>query len=361
MFYDSFTPLIILIWIVSWILSTVIGAQKGQGCLSSFVGFVLGPIGLIAALISRGNMVKCRYCQKSISKKAIVCPYCRSQVMNAFRQPQPPTQENSSFHKPQTTTQGDSSFQQSQPLTQDNGFQQPQTPNQDTNSSISGSSLQAPATKKIHPLLIVGIVLAPYIFVWFLFQKGYSKQSRIIAVSYLAIMALLAFKDDIFKGKQVENSHNTSIGISAEEIIAITDVKVINNSETWDTGISLNINNKSNKAFRIVRLRISPMDKQNQVAVMTNKNDYNKPIRSPALSGMKMGLTMGKRMDQAEKGTLVEIVETIEPNHDHLHKVQNIWFYEDIAKARINDIEIEFMDGTKEIITQSRVNQVIKQ
>lgn len=349
MFYDSFTPLIILIWIVSWILSTVIGAQKGQGCLSSFVGFVLGPIGLIAALISRGNMVKCRYCQKSISKKAIVCPYCRSQVMNAFRQPQPPIQNNNSVQQPQTPTQDNNSFQEAQTTSHDN------------KSSIGGSSIQAPANKKIHPLLIVGIVLAPYIFVWFLFQKGYSKQSRIIAVVYLALLILLAYKDNILKDKQVESPYANSEVKLADEIIMITDVKVINNPNTWDTSISLNIRNRSSKTFSIVRLRITPLDKQSQVVTFSNKDDYNRPVGSPAIEGIKSGLTISKRMKQAEKGTLVEIVEVIEPNSNHLHKVQNIWFYEDIAKVRINDIEIVFMDGTKESITESRVNQVIKQ
>ncbi|MDD3563553.1 MAG: hypothetical protein PHR32_07765 [Candidatus Cloacimonetes bacterium] len=216
-----------------------------------------------------------------------------------------------------------------------------------------------PATKKIHPLLIVGIVLMPYIFVWFLFQKGYSKQSRIIAVSYLALLALMTFKDDMFKGKQEEKRYDTSHVQSADKIIMITDIKVIDNPKTWDKSISLNIQNTSSKTFSIIRLRITPLDKHNQVVTFSNKDDYNRPVGSPAIEGIKSGLTIGKRMKQAEKGTLVEIVEVIDPNSNHLHKVQNIWFYEDIAKARINDIEIVFMDGTKESITESRVNQVI--
>lgn len=141
MFYDSFTPLIILIWIVSWILSTVIGVKKGQGCISVFAGLILGPIWLFAVLLDKGNMVKCRYCQKSINKRAIVCPYCRSQIVNTFRQPQPPI-HNNSVQQPQRPTQDDDIYQKPQTPTQDDSsVQQPQRPNQDNNSTVSGSSL----------------------------------------------------------------------------------------------------------------------------------------------------------------------------------------------------------------------------
>jgi hypothetical protein len=72
----------VIIWIVCGIIAGMIGAQKGEGCISFIVGVLLGPIGIITAILSKGNRVKCPYCQKLIDKKAIKCPYCHSDLMD---------------------------------------------------------------------------------------------------------------------------------------------------------------------------------------------------------------------------------------------------------------------------------------
>jgi len=40
----------------------------------------LGPIGLIAVLVDKGNKVKCPYCQEFIDRKAVKCPKCQSEL-----------------------------------------------------------------------------------------------------------------------------------------------------------------------------------------------------------------------------------------------------------------------------------------
>ena len=77
--YELFSIFFSVFWLTCWIATVAIGAKKGEGCISVITGFLLGPIGLIIALISKGNKVKCPYCQEYIDKKAIVCPYCRKE------------------------------------------------------------------------------------------------------------------------------------------------------------------------------------------------------------------------------------------------------------------------------------------
>lgn len=78
-FVNNLTPLFVLIWIICWIATFIIGTSKGTGCASAIVG-VLGPIGLIAVLVDKGNRVKCPFCQEFIDKKAVKCPRCQSHL-----------------------------------------------------------------------------------------------------------------------------------------------------------------------------------------------------------------------------------------------------------------------------------------
>lgn len=54
--------------------------------------------------------------------------------------------------------------------------------------------------RKVGPGLTIGILLAPYVFAWFLLRKGYSKAARLIAFSWLGIgllgMAAVGSKPD---------------------------------------------------------------------------------------------------------------------------------------------------------------------
>mgnify|MGYP005861593351 CR=1 FL=1 len=56
-------PIIVLLWIVCGVIAGYIGSQKGEGGLAFIAGFLLGPIGIIGALLSNGNNIPCTYCR----------------------------------------------------------------------------------------------------------------------------------------------------------------------------------------------------------------------------------------------------------------------------------------------------------
>ncbi|MGZ8152349.1 MAG: hypothetical protein ACXW0Q_05695 [Methylovulum sp.] len=72
---------IVVVWVTSAIIACVIGNRKGNPIAGALVGIVLGPIGVIAALISGDkNRIACPQCAEKIMKKAKLCPYCKSNV-----------------------------------------------------------------------------------------------------------------------------------------------------------------------------------------------------------------------------------------------------------------------------------------
>jgi len=70
----------IVLWFLFGIVAALIGKNKGQGCLGFIVGFLLGPIGLIIMIFTRGNRRRCPHCKELINKDASVCPHCRREV-----------------------------------------------------------------------------------------------------------------------------------------------------------------------------------------------------------------------------------------------------------------------------------------
>ena len=75
-----FIELFTIFWIACWIGTIVISSKKGEGCIAVFTGFLFGPIALIFAIIGKGNMNRCPFCQELISKKAVKCPHCQSEI-----------------------------------------------------------------------------------------------------------------------------------------------------------------------------------------------------------------------------------------------------------------------------------------
>jgi hypothetical protein len=75
----------ILIWIICGIVAAIIGNQKGEGCAGFILGVVLGPIGILLALGSKGNRKQCPFCKEMIHREALVCPRCQREM------PAPPT------------------------------------------------------------------------------------------------------------------------------------------------------------------------------------------------------------------------------------------------------------------------------
>jgi hypothetical protein len=67
----------IVLWLCFGIVGAMIGSRKGSGCAGFALGIILGPIGLLIALVMKGKRVNCPYCKELISKDATVCPKCQ--------------------------------------------------------------------------------------------------------------------------------------------------------------------------------------------------------------------------------------------------------------------------------------------
>lgn len=69
---------ILLIWVICGIAAMAVYQRKGRSGVTGFLGgFLLGPIGLILAILSGNNLPKCPFCAERIQKEAKVCPHCQ--------------------------------------------------------------------------------------------------------------------------------------------------------------------------------------------------------------------------------------------------------------------------------------------
>ena len=85
---------IALIWVGCGVAASLIAASKGRtGCGWFLIGFLFGPLGLLAALIispdpahniesglSSGQLRRCPRCAEPIHHSATICRYCQSSV-----------------------------------------------------------------------------------------------------------------------------------------------------------------------------------------------------------------------------------------------------------------------------------------
>lgn len=69
------------LWILSGILSAVIASGKERsGCAHFALGFILGPLWLIAVLAMGKAGVACPHCREVVNAEATVCPHCRRDI-----------------------------------------------------------------------------------------------------------------------------------------------------------------------------------------------------------------------------------------------------------------------------------------
>jgi hypothetical protein len=66
-----------IIWILCAPVAAIIGAKKGEFWSALIAGLVFGPLGILFAVLSRGNRLPCPYCKESIREDATICPHCR--------------------------------------------------------------------------------------------------------------------------------------------------------------------------------------------------------------------------------------------------------------------------------------------
>jgi hypothetical protein len=67
----------VFVWLICGIIAAMIGAKKDTGCAGFLVGVLLGPFGIVLALVMKGDRVRCPYCRELMHKKATVCPHCQ--------------------------------------------------------------------------------------------------------------------------------------------------------------------------------------------------------------------------------------------------------------------------------------------
>jgi len=81
---------VIPLWVTCAIWATVLMRQRGYPIWKGLLmGLALGPIGVLWALTTarasarrprgQAEMVACRYCRRSVSRYARVCPHCHRQ------------------------------------------------------------------------------------------------------------------------------------------------------------------------------------------------------------------------------------------------------------------------------------------
>jgi hypothetical protein len=73
----------VVLWLVCGVVTAMISAKKGEGCVGFIFGILLGPFAIPIALLSKGNRKTCSYCQEMIHKDAIVCSHCQREVFKA--------------------------------------------------------------------------------------------------------------------------------------------------------------------------------------------------------------------------------------------------------------------------------------
>jgi len=65
------------LWLICGLISAAIGSGKGEGCTGFLVGAVLGPFGILIAILSTGNRIPCPHCRELMHRDASVCPRCQ--------------------------------------------------------------------------------------------------------------------------------------------------------------------------------------------------------------------------------------------------------------------------------------------
>ena len=67
----------LVIWLTFGFIAGYIYQRRGRSQVVGFIaGFLLGPIGVVLALISSSQLPTCPFCAENVKKEALVCKHC---------------------------------------------------------------------------------------------------------------------------------------------------------------------------------------------------------------------------------------------------------------------------------------------
>lgn len=76
---------LVLIWLICGVISAVIGSRKGEGCAAFLIGVMLGPFGIVFALVSKGDRKPCEFCKEMVHKDALKCKHCGASLRSIVK------------------------------------------------------------------------------------------------------------------------------------------------------------------------------------------------------------------------------------------------------------------------------------
>lgn len=74
----------VIAWAACGLLGYVIGAGKGRGEEGAVLGFLLGPVGVIIAMLQGDKRTRCQFCREAVAPDATVCPHCQKAITPRF-------------------------------------------------------------------------------------------------------------------------------------------------------------------------------------------------------------------------------------------------------------------------------------
>lgn len=74
--------ILIFVWILSGVICYALAKKKEKsGGIAFLMGVLFGFLAIIYYIIAKRGGGNCKFCAEVISKKAIVCPHCQSDLV----------------------------------------------------------------------------------------------------------------------------------------------------------------------------------------------------------------------------------------------------------------------------------------